>query len=172
MEAHDDSAPWFVKRVGSWTYFLWCSFFLFSSLPTDTVAHFSPSLSGPWWLPPGWRPSAARTETRRRSSWSLSSLFCSGLWLWEAQLSASSSLFCKFCQSARATEDWDSILCQGQRPPPGYCSSSVSVTYWDAQVQTVAVAFSFFFFQISWGERGKKMEERSGWFSQQWCSWV
>ena len=87
------------------------------------------------WRPRVWRPSAVRTETRRRSLWSPSSPSCSGRWVWVALLWASCSLSCSFCRNAKDTDDWDSIPCPGPRPPPGYCSSSVYVTYWDAQVK-------------------------------------
>ena len=121
----------------------------FSSVCPATVARFlSPSLclSLRSWRPRGWRPSAVPTETRRRSSRSPSSPSCSGRWVWVARLWASRSLCCSFCRNTKDTDDWDSILCPGQRPPPGSCSSSVYVTYWDAQVKKGWPTFFFVFF--------------------------
>lgn len=139
MEAHDDSAPWFLRELGRRFISSSSLFFHVSLSPLLSFSPFSP-----WWHPRGWRLSAARTETQRQSSWSPSSPSCSGLWVWEAQLWASYLLFYKFCQNARDTEDLDSILFRGLRPPHGYCSSSVYVTYWDAQVKKNLLVPTFF----------------------------
>ena len=123
----------------------------FSSVCPATVARFlslSLCLSLRSWRPRGWRPSAVPTETRRRSSRSPSSPSCSGRWVWVARLWASRSLCCSFCRNTKDTDDWDSILCPGQRPPPGSSSSSVYVTYWDAQVKKGWPTFFFCFLPL------------------------
>lgn len=129
--------PWFL-RAGSWTQSFPLLFFSLSSLSR----HRSPPLPplplspGPPWLPRASRRSAARTGTRRRSSWSPSSPSCSGLWVWPARLWASHLPFYSSCQSVRGTGDWASTRCPGPRPPPGSSSSSLCVTSWDAQVKS------------------------------------
>lgn len=120
--------------VHTLNHFLSLSSFLSSRQPSSQPTSLLPP-GVPAWRPPGWRPSAARTETRPPSSWSPSSRCCSGLWVWGARVSASSSPFYKFCPNAKDTGDWGSTRCRGPRPPRGYCSSSACVTSWDAQVK-------------------------------------
>lgn len=151
MEAHDDSTPWFLWELGHvpnhFLSFLRSLFSFLSSHPHSFVslsAVQSPALRP--WHPPGWRPSAARTETRRPSSWWPSSRSCSGRWAWGARLSASCLPFCNFSRSAKDTEDSGSIRCRGPRLPPGYWSSSACVTYWGAQVKYTLLARACFFF--------------------------
>lgn len=167
MEAHDDSAPWFLGEFGLWIHFLFFSFSSRLSSPASVAFSLSLSVSLPPssapWHPRGWRPSAARTETRRRSSWSPSSRSCSGRWVWEARLWASCLLFYKFCRNAKDTGDSGSILCRGPRPPRGSCSSSVYVTFWDAQVTTRLLEWANFL-NLSCDKGGKQAVLFAVWF--------
>lgn len=153
MEAHDGSSPVIsepVRGLGTlWHFFfIFCplsfflSFFLLNLLTPDST-HLSDSLSPsppslslstPSWHLHGWRPSAVRTGTQPRTSWSPSSRLCSGFWLCPARLSASSLPFYRFCPNAKASEDWGSSPWPGLRPQYGFSSSSVCVTSWDVQV--------------------------------------
>lgn len=153
---------WFVDSFPLLLFFfapLFARFCCF--LPLSLSVSLPPS-SAPW-HPRGWRPSAARTETRRRSSWSPSSRSCSGRWVWEARLWASCLLFYKFCRNAKDTGDSGSILCRGPRPPRGSCSSSVYVTFWDAQVTTRLLEWANFL-NLSCDKGGKQAVLFAVWF--------